>query len=148
MKTDGVNCRQQGKALSELFKSMSVLGKWPENRLLGQVGRLSDEVPGTALSNGGIFESKATSSSLSRRRRLAYCTLARLVSAGSCGNERNNNRLLSNVSHGYLRLIEISIPSPEGRTMSDMSRRDFIQTSAAGLLTRPLWRSSWRQAPS
>jgi hypothetical protein len=27
--------RQQGKALSELFNSMSVLGKWPENRLFG-----------------------------------------------------------------------------------------------------------------
>ena len=29
--------RQQAEALIEQFKSISVLGKWPKNRLLGQV---------------------------------------------------------------------------------------------------------------
>jgi hypothetical protein len=29
--------REQAKALSELFKSMSVLGKWPENRLFSNI---------------------------------------------------------------------------------------------------------------
>jgi hypothetical protein len=32
-----LNWRYQGKALSELFKSMSVLGKWPENRLSSNI---------------------------------------------------------------------------------------------------------------
>src|SRR5712692_8292907 len=32
-----LNCCEQAKALSELFKSMSVLGKWPENRLFSNI---------------------------------------------------------------------------------------------------------------
>jgi hypothetical protein len=40
-----VSWRQQGKALIELFKSISVLGKWPRNRLHGLVEcSLADEV--------------------------------------------------------------------------------------------------------
>jgi hypothetical protein len=54
-----VGLRQQGKALIELFKLISVLGKWPKNRLLGHMTK--DEILARKTGcggNAGLMESK------------------------------------------------------------------------------------------